>query len=79
MNFKIALALAFLTALAVISFKFFANPDSALVGLTILCYGWVSVRILEEGLIAIVWLIFRSFLERYSEEKDQKKNPPDSQ
>jgi len=78
-NFRIALALAFLTALVFVCFKFFTNPDSALVGLTILCYGWAVVRIIEEGIAAIVLLLFRSFLERYSDKKDEKKNPQDRQ
>jgi len=72
MTLKAAVSLAFLTALAFVGFKSFSNPDSAMIGMTILCYGWVATQIIAEGFVAIIWLTFKRIIE-----KTLDQNPDD--
>lgn len=58
------MTLAFLTALFAVAIRFFVNPESALVGMTIICYSWIAVRIFEEGLVGIIWLLFRHLIDK---------------
>lgn len=64
MMIKMAVSLAFLTALFFVGFKSISNPDSAMIGMTILCYGWVATQIIGEGFIAIAWLILKHGVEK---------------
>lgn len=70
MTFRFAMSLAFLTALAFVAFKSFFDKESAMIGMTILCYGWVATRIAGEGIISIVWFILRMIADKSGQSID---------
>lgn len=70
MLLRIAVSLAFFTALTFVSIKSFSNPDSAMVGMAIIVCGWVSLQIIRDGLVAVLYL----FLGRLAEKEDDKNS-----
>ena len=78
MSISSAISLAFLTVLGVVTVKYFYNPESALIGLQILCFGWVVTKIIGEGLFSIVWLLFRYMVEKYKETVDAMNDEKES-
>jgi len=76
MLLRIAVALAFFTALTFVSIKSFSNPDSAMVGMAIIVCGWVSLQIIRDGLVAVLYLVLGSAAEK-QDDKNSHKNDED--
>ncbi len=72
MTLRFAMSLAFLTALAFVTFKSFFDKESAMIGMTILCYGWVATRIVGEGIVSIAWFILRTIVDKNGQSIDPK-------
>lgn len=69
--------LAFFTAFIFVIIKSFSNPDSALIGMGIIVCGWVSLQIIREGLVAILWLITYWFFDKVDTKNSQENDEDD--
>lgn len=59
MTTRIFISIVYLMIFVVVCVKAMLDPDSAIVGASLVTFGWVSLQIVREGIAAMTWLLTR--------------------